>query len=279
MVKRYIFCAVLLILCVAAFGILKPVSVEIDTFRVFTEDISRRIARENTLQFAREIALSKALPQELAISSLTTDMYVERNRSFDEQTARSIFMMSSSAGRFLSENIVDSKIKDDPRGHTFSYHLKYKAEIMPMPRVYNSELDLKVSASNTLLKDGESFDLEIKPTMDGYIYIFDFLPDNSVSLAFPTPQMKDNTLKANLPWRLNMGVKALPDRQISIETLYFVFSSTPISGWDIFKVQDIEQGLVFSAGEESFVLFQKWLGKSDPNKRVEKMLQLHIMRD
>lgn len=253
------------------------VAVEIDTFYVFTEDVSLKDARAKALQWTRESALNQALPMEIAITSLTTDMYVEKNDDFDENTARSIFMMSSSAGRFIEEKLLRTAPVFEGKGSTYKYSISYQATIQPMEKAYNSALDLSVELSNTLLKDGAEFELAVTANQDGYLYIFDFLADNSVTLVYPNLTMKTNTVRKNQPWKQNLTAAADPSREITIETLYIVYSTEPISGWENFRANTSSQDLVFTAGDESFILFQKWLGRSNPANRVEKMAQLHIM--
>ncbi|MDP3115443.1 MAG: hypothetical protein Q8M98_11845 [Candidatus Cloacimonadaceae bacterium] len=252
--------------------------VEIDTFRVFNDDVSLKEARSKTLDFVRQIALQKALPVDVSITSLTTDMYVERNKNFDESTARSIFMMSSSAGRFLVEKVISARPVFDGRSHSLRYHIQYNATIVPMEKTYNSHIYLNVKLSNTLLRNKEEFELSITPNTDGYLYIFDFLCDNSVAMVYPTMQYTSNRIGKDQTWRETLVAVADPNRDLTIETLYFVFATEPISGWEDFRSNKNVDDLVFSAGEESFMLFQKWLGRGDPSKRVEKMAQLHIFK-
>lgn len=278
--SRIAFVLCLLVGCGALFAAeTSPLFVQIDTTYVFTEDVSLKDARAIALQRTREAALNKALPLEIAITTLTTDMYVERNQSFDEATARSIFMMSSSAGRFCEEKLLRSDPVFDRKSGTYRYEISYRAKILPVPKYYNSALDMQVELSNTLLKDGEKFELEVSTNQDGYLYIFDFLSDNSVILVYPNLTVRSNTLNKGKPWRLDLTAVADPSRSMTIETLYLVYSTEPISGWESFRANTGTQDLVFSAGDESFILFQQWLARSDPNLRVEKMAQLHIMKD
>ncbi|MDZ4181918.1 MAG: hypothetical protein U1B83_03490 [Candidatus Cloacimonadaceae bacterium] len=252
--------------------------VEVDTFRVFNDNVSLKDARSQTLDFVREVALQKALPVDVMLTSLTTDMYVERNKNFDESTARSIFLMSSSAGRFLSEKVVNARPIFDDRSHSMRYQMQYNARIIPIEKTYNSALNLSVKLSNTLLRNREEFELSIRPNTDGYLYIFDFLSDNSVAMVYPTMQYTSNRIGKDQTWRETLVAVADPNRDLTIETLYFVFATEPISGWEEFRSNKNVDDLVFSAGEESFMLFQKWLGRGDPSKRVEKMAQLHILK-
>lgn len=71
------------------------VKVRIDTTLVFAEDTSPSEARAKALRILREEALNRALPVDVHISSMVSDMYVERNARFDENTASSVFVISS----------------------------------------------------------------------------------------------------------------------------------------------------------------------------------------
>ncbi|NLH93408.1 MAG: DUF4384 domain-containing protein [Candidatus Cloacimonetes bacterium] len=254
------------------------VSVEVDTFRVFNDTFSLQQAREQTLSFAREVALQRALPADVTINTLLTDMYVERNYEFDEQTAKSIFMLSTSAGRFQAEEVLEAYPVFDKATHSLSYHIRYQAEVTRLPRVYNSAYDLKVSLSNTLLRDGDRFLVSATANSDGYLYIFDFLPDQSVTLTFPTRLYPNNKIEAGEPWTQQLAAVVLPGREHSIETLYFVFAAEPIAGWEDFCSNLSPTDHALSGGEDSFIQFQTWLGRSDPSKRVEKLAQLHIFK-
>jgi hypothetical protein len=65
-------------------------------------------------------------------------------------------------------------------------------------------MSLQVKISNTLLKDGDEFQISITPNTDGYLYFFDFLSDSSIALVVPNQDMKDNFSKpgrnGNKPW-------------------------------------------------------------------------------
>lgn len=256
----------------------EKVSVLLDTFRVFNDSVSLREAREQTLAFVREVALQKALPVDVTINTLFTDMYVERNYEFDEQTAKSIFMLSTSAGRFQAEKVLKAYPVIDQASNSFSYHISYAAEVIRLPRAYNSAYDLKVSLSNTLLRDGDPFLVSATANSDGYLYIFDFLPDQSVTLAFPTRLYPNNKIEAGEPWTQQLAAVVLPGREHSIETLYFVFAAEPIAGWEDFCSNLSPTDHALSGGEDSFIRFQAWLGRGDPSKRVEKLAQLHIFK-
>lgn len=256
----------------------EAIVVEIDTFRVFNDSVSLKDAETQTRNFVRELALDKALPSDVSLTSLTTTMYVERNARFDESAARGIFMMSSSAGRFLKEEFLKREPSFDVKSHSMKYRMHYRAQVMPLEKTYNPSMNLQVKLSETLLKDGEEFKISVTSNTDGYLYFFDFLSDNSVALVFPNQDLSDNRIRANQKWEQDAVAVCDPQKDFTIETLYFVFSADPIVGWESFRSNRSATQLVFSAGEESFILFQNWLARSDPKRRVEKMAQIHIYK-
>ncbi len=261
---------------------LKPgqtVTVEVDTFRVYNDEISLKEARAQTLQFVRQLALEKALPTEINLTSLTATMSVERNARYDESVATGIFMLSSSAGRFVREELLLAEPEFVSKSSSLRYRMRYRAEIIALEKLYNPSLRLDLQLSETLLKDGDEFRLSVTPNSSGYLYLFDFLSDGTATLVFPNQDMRDNSLQAGQIWKQKLRAVSDPQRDYCIETLYFVYSLESISGWEDFRSNRSAGDLVFSAGEESFILFQNWLSRSDPLRRVENMAQLHIFKN
>jgi hypothetical protein len=279
MVKKFLELIICLMSIGYLFGAEKYVTIEVDTVKIYPLTISVAEARIKTLQEVRQVALERALPQDISLTTFISSVSVEKNNFYDEQVASSVFMNCCSSGRIIEEKILEDYPSFPKKSNVFEYRMKYRATILPLKTIYNSELDLKVQLSETLLKNNEQFTLELTPNQDGYLYIFDFLPDNSVLVVYPTLHYPESLIIKDTAWKQTLTAVTSPDKKHSIETLYFVFSEVPISGWENFKSNSNFTELIFSAGEESFILFQKWLGRSDPNKRVEKMAQLHIFQE
>jgi len=278
MVKKCVILALLLLIAGVTAAQTNYISVEVDTSRAYPTSMAPAKARADMLAWMRELALEKALPQNVHLTSMISDVYVERNNDFDEATARSVFMVSSSAGLIVREEVLDENTIFPKKSDVYRYKMKYRATVEALDKTYASGLDLKVEISETNLRHNEEFDLSVTASRDGFLYIFDFLPDNSVALSFPTLSFENNRIKANEPWQQKMTAVIEEGEEHSIETLYFVFSTEAIAGWYDFRSNRDANDLVFSAGQESFTMFQNWLFKSDPAKRVEKMAQLHIFR-
>lgn len=253
--------------------------VEIDTFRIYNDTVSLQQARSQTIAFARELALQEALPLDVSIVSLLTDMYVERDQYFDATRAKSVFMLSSQSGRFKSEQVLAEKPDFDLESQSLRYRIRYRTEVQYLPKAYNSHLYLDVKLSETYLSDGERFEVFVTPNTDGYIYLFNFYPDDSVGLIFPNQLHPDNQVEADVCWKRGIRTQIPPELEYSLETLYIVFSEMPMAGWEDFHSNIVTSDIAHTTGEESFILFQNWLGRGDPNKRVEKLAQVHVFKE
>jgi hypothetical protein len=67
---------------------------------------------------------------------------------------------------------------------------------------------------------------------------------------------------------------ASKDRQVTVETLYGVFCRKPVNIARFLTVEGIRPS--FSAGNESFHLFQRLLSDIPPEDRAERAVQIHI---
>jgi hypothetical protein len=268
----------ILLLCSILYGKESAlVTVAIDTVKVYTEDTSLKDAKSDLLKLARQSALEKAIPSNMSITSLTTSMYAENNNAFDEEIAKSVFINSTMAGYFLNEKIVWSS--PDYRNNLITLRIKYSVDIKPRhDDQFRADL-INLELSDTYVKDGTDLTIRVIPETDGYLYLFDFLSDNSVVLIYPNLIDRANQVTQDKPKQLVVtAVKGIDDKAaVTVETIYAVFSKTELVGWERFQIQDSKDNIIFSAGEESFQLFQKWLSQIHPLESDEKMVQIHII--
>lgn len=212
-------------------------TVDLDGTFIYSTSVSIQEARNQSLQAMRKAALEKSLPQDITVSSLISNMSVEINARFDERIAASVFMNSTSSGRIMEEKVLRAEPLFDSKQQLFKYRMRYRASILPLKAVYNPSLELKVVLSEVMLSDGDEFNLSLFPNQDGYLYMFDFYPDNTVAMVFPTLVLEDNYLPKHKAWQQKLTAVVAPGQQHSIETLYFVFSTEPIAGWESLKKQ------------------------------------------
>lgn len=259
--------------------------VVVDTTIAFPLNITPAEARNQTLAVARQEAIRQAVPEEVLDVSLFTDKQAQIGKAVEEETAHSIFALSTRAGMIVEEKIL----QDEPeiRKKMLYYHMRLQAGVQPVQGRRDPSLDLQLKVNDHNLRDGEKLIITAQANRDGYLYIFNFLSDNSVQLLFPNGFTRNNFIKANqaftLPTKAEEAqgiaykVVARKDVKVTNEVIYAVFSLKPIAGWE--KFSQVQQGYVnWSAGDESFARFQRWLLAVPLDQRLEREAPIHIIK-
>jgi len=261
------------------------ISVLIDTIMVFDSHISVAEAKNKTLAFARECAIKKVVPEEVMTSSVLTDLRAESGRQALEQTAINIFAISTQAGYIVDEKVILAAPAFEKE--MLKYRVKLQALVEPTQGERNPALSLDLTVNRNVLQSGEQLIITARSSTDGYLYLFDFLADNSVLLMFPNPISADNTIKAGTPLLIptaaeqkkgiSYKVQADPNKPVTAEAIFGVFCKNRIA--EIDKFQTVRKDFtVLSAGEQSFTDFQKWLVRVPLSQRIEKIIPIQIFK-
>lgn len=254
----------------------ETVHVVVDTSMVFSDEKAIKTARIEILQFARQCALEKVIPPNMSISSLITSMCSENATKVDESLAKSVFINSSLGGYFINEK--HSFGEPSIGMNSFTLTINFEADILPRFDMHSQANYIDLSLTDNYVQSGKEMAVKIKSYTGGYIYVFNFLSDNSVILLYPNIAVKDSKILKDQTKELKFS--AYKDSRTptgtTVETIYVVFSTAEIFGWQQFKNNVTSSNIIFSAGEESYQLFQKWLSSTDPINIEEEMVQLHI---
>jgi len=158
------------------------VVVEIDTFLVFARECEPPEAENEMRKFVRELALREAIPADVSISSLVSDMYIETKDSYDEKMGvQCIPHVLPVRGRFEKEEFLEREPSFE--GSSLHFRQHYRAHIVPQERVYNPSMNLSVELSNNLLRHGMILNSASRRMWMAYLYLFDFLNDSSVAMV------------------------------------------------------------------------------------------------
>ncbi len=259
----------------------------VDTSLVFPNSIAPEKARQEALMAARAAGLEQALPQEISFTSLLSDIMDETAGVAFEKSTWSTFARSSVTGHLIDEKILSTTL-EPIKGNAYSYRIVLEARVVPVKGERDPSLYLELEVNERLLAAGDELVVRARPSRDGYLYVFDFLSDNSVMLMFPNAYMTDHAVAAGtwleIPTRqerdrgIHYRVAVAPEVPTANETIYAVFTRQPIA--DISSLIDVQEGYAtFSAGDESFTTFQRWLWEIPLGQRVEKAVQIHIVND
>ncbi|MFB0516225.1 MAG: DUF4384 domain-containing protein [Candidatus Neomarinimicrobiota bacterium] len=259
----------------------------VDTSLVFPGSVAPQQARQQVLQAARVAGLEQALPAKVSFTSLLSDIMDETAGAAFEKSTWSTFALSSVTGHLVDERILSTDLQP-LEGNAYRYRIVLEARVVPVKGERDASLRLELAVNERLLKDGDELIIRARPSVDGYLYVFEFLSDNSVMLVFPNALMTDNAVLAGkwleMPTSqerargVHYRVAADPGAPTTNETIYAVFSRQPIA--DLSGLMNVPKGYVsFSAGDASYTKFQRWLSEVPLGQRIEKAVQLHIVSD
>lgn len=259
----------------------------VDTTLIFPGTISPARAKQEALQTARGAGLEQALPAKVSFTSLLSDVMDETAGAAYEKSTWSTFALSSVSGHVVDEKILSTEVTPI-EGNAYRYRMVMEARVVPVKGERDPSLRLDLNVNERLLNEGDELIIRARSNADGFLYVFDFLSDNSVMLMFPNALMTNNAISAaewvEMPTEqerargLRYRVAAAPDAMTTNETIYAVFTRQPIA--DLTGLINVPEGYVsFSAGDASFTDFQRWLAQIPLSQRIEKAVQLHIVKD
>ena len=254
--------------------------VTIDTTMQFPATVSLAGAKSEIIRAARAAAVRKMVPEKVSVTSLLTDMMSQTGETPDENTVWSTFALSAVSGYITEEKIVEIS----PRfgeGDIFDVHLTMKLYIKQVTGERDPGYTLNLDLADPYLQAGEALDLTVSASHPGYLYLFNFLSDNSVVLLFPNAHQPDNYIKPNTPIDvfgegLRYRVMPAPGEDATVETLYGVLCKKPVSNLEQFRKAGSKDQVVFSAGQETYSQLQRWLSQIPLSQRTEKAVQIHI---
>jgi hypothetical protein len=205
-----------------------------------------------------------------------------------EQSTWSTFAFSTVAGYIIDETILAAELLSGTKPGAYDYRIVLEARVEPVKGERNPALRLEIDVAERYLKHGDELVVKVRSTRDGYLYIFDFLSDNSVLLMYPNALMTAAVIPGGewleIPTEqerargIRYRVAANPDVITTTESIYAVFTINPIADLDdLLKIQ--KDHVQFSAGDASFTNFQRWLSEIPLDQRAEKAVQIHIVND
>jgi len=273
-----------LFLCFSLAAAQQPVWITVDTVKTFPETESLVSAKNKTLAFARQCALQKAVPEEVAVTSLLTDFSAETKGISQEQTAYSIFALSSVAGYITEQKVLDLTIIP-LENNLIKCRIKLKAKVEPTQGERNPALALKLQVNDNYLPNGSALTIKARASQPGYLYLFDFMADNNVLLMYPNEYDENNKMPAG-EWveipqaEYRFTVYGMPVAEVTTETLFGILCVNPIAGIEDFQNVQPKDHLPGSiVPGDSFTEFQKWLARVPLSQRTEQTLQIHIVKE
>jgi len=256
-------------------------TVTIDSVFFYPTSISFDEAKIESLNRCRKIAIEKVVPKKTIIAGNAILEKMESNGIYKENAAFTSFHNSTSIGYIVDENVVKSN-PETFADNGFNYRIVYKAEVEIPQGERDPSVGLEFWPNSKSMNDGEALILNAKSTIDGFIYILHFMPDQSVEIMFPNQYLPDNQLIKNelkkFPEdeRIKIRLTALPNQPMTAETFYAVFCKTDIPEMKNVVEVSSEAGRL-SAGDNTFQQFQSILAKVPISTRIEAACQVIVV--
>lgn len=256
-------------------------SVSVDTVFFYPTSISIDEAKTESLNRCRKIAIEKVVPKKTIIAGNAILEKMESDGQYHENAAFTSFHNSTSIGYIVDENVVKSN-PETFADNGFNYRIVYKAEVEIPKGERDPSVGLEFWPNSKSMNDGEALILNAKSTIDGFIYILHFMPDQSVEIMFPNQYIPNNQLIKNeikkFPEdeRIKIRLTALRNQPMTAETFYAVFCKTDIPEMKNVVEVSSEAGRL-SAGDNTFQQFQSILAKVPISTRIEAACQVIVV--
>lgn len=161
-----------------------------------TKDVHEPLVGSMTPDEVKTIAKNKA--RDAAIEEAVGTFVKGSTLVHNYQIADDI-IHSLRRGIVVAEEVVKESITypEDKGDQLPVYNLTLRVKVKPMPVEKRKGVGVKLSLNRDVFKQGEDVVINIKTTMDAYIYVFDIFGSDTVTLLVPNKHLSDNTVKAN----------------------------------------------------------------------------------
>ena len=270
----------------ATFARGEPGWIDVSATQVFPNSMSRQVAEKQLQDQLRNEAIQKKVPASIDISTLFTDVTHETGSGVDEQSAWAGFFYSTVSGVITNQSEIENRYTDLGSTKGFELGLTMSYYVEPVKGERDPGFSVEATLQKNLLKSGEELIINVTPSQDCYLYLFNLMADQSIMLMYPNEYIPDNFLQAGktlqipnakLRKMLQFKVAPLPGEALSSESVYIVCtqSAVPVNR----NLPRIGKSVpVIASGSQNFLELQRWLTTIPLNQRVEQNLIYHVGR-
>ena len=212
----------------------KPGWITVSQSKYFPENISLKAAKNQLLEQMRNEAIIKKSGVKIEIDQMIADISLSEKNEIINNTSWSGFFRSAVSGIITDQRqkhnveIFNERIKDDG---LFQIKMQYEFYVVPVGGKRDVAYQLHAYLENNMLKTGDEINIFIETNKDSYVFIFNLMPDNKISLMFPNSYMKNNYLESNskliipdpsIKKYLKFIASGVPGNRVTMEGIYVV---------------------------------------------------------
>ena len=264
----------------------EPGWVSISLTKRFSDNINRVDAKNKMLSEMRNDAINRKVSKNLKITQLITDRTASfGNESIDQSTWSGFFISTVSA--IITEEIQQkNNIIPFDEGQGFDLDLEYDFFVTPVKGEPDPSYFIDAYLEKDMLNNGDELSINIKPSQDSYVYVFNMMADNNAVLMFPNEFMNDNLIRSNknvvipneeIKDYISFIVGTMPGETLTSEYIYIVCTKKNIPvPKSIPTIGTILKP--FASDSRSFFELQKWLSNIPLHQRVDNVLIYHVSK-
>lgn len=162
------------------------------------------------------------------------------------------------------------------------YRVKIRAQVALEQGDPDPTFALQVKTNKTIYGENEIMTIDIKATKNCYVYVFNIMANDSLTILFPNLYLQNNWLKMDstlhlMPEGFNLQVSLLPGMQRATELIYAVATKQLYK----FAPEWSDEAEVFrSTATKSFAFIElpRWLANIPPDQRTDRVAAYEIHR-
>jgi hypothetical protein len=261
-----------------------PGWIDISLTKRFSDNMNRLDAKSVMLSEMRNKAINKKVSQNLQITQLITDRTKSMGNQVISESNWSGFFKSTISGMITKENEIKYKIDFFDEGQGFNLELVYSFYVIPVKGQADPSFTIDCKLNKQIFKNGDELLVEINPSLDSYLYVFNMMADNNAILMFPNEYMSENLISSKSTYTIppseisdfvSIQVGKLPGSSMTMEHIYILCSKKKIPAPK--SIPKIGSSInSFDKGSNSFLDLQKWLSEIPLDERVESILTYYI---
>ncbi len=260
---------------------------------VFTQDSTwvtvegmaamENVTKEEARRLAEKDAMRRAVEQVVGIDILAETIVIDYKVSGD-------IIRALPYGKVIDKEIIEQNVEKIQQHKKATPHLTYKVKMRVKVFKESGKKDpffkIQANINRQVLKEGDDVKIEVTPTNDCYVTIFNILEDDKVIKLIPNRFRKGNFVKGNETFIFpdeddrRRGIKLQAcvgkEKKSVVETYYILGTKQPVS----FDSDKYVEGIFgIYNGNSSFVRdLIKEVVEIPLSERAERFLQYRITR-
>jgi hypothetical protein len=155
------------------------------------ENVTKQEARQLAIDDARRAAIEKVVGVNLISETLVIDNEVSGDVIYTIPYGKVV------AQKIINENVELTRSRNKGEAPYLTYKVRMKIQVAKQKGRADPFFRVAARINRTVFRQGDHIELQITPTKDAYISVFNILPDETVLVLVPNQFRQNNFVPAN----------------------------------------------------------------------------------